>query len=74
MVQDIGADRVEWCRVDVLERIDYAVALGVLATPAIAIDGGLVFTAAPSGKALRAAIERRMTEDPEERRSEDLEQ
>lgn len=56
IAQEIGAEGVEWRRVDVLEEIDYAVELGVLATPAIAIDGALVFTASPSEKALREAI------------------
>ncbi|KRT56653.1 Thioredoxin domain, partial [endosymbiont of Ridgeia piscesae] len=43
--------------VNVLEELDYAVQIGVLATPAIAIDGELVFTALPSEKRLRQTLQ-----------------
>jgi len=42
--------------IDVVEQIDHAVALGVLATPAIAIDGKLVFTGLPTSAALQTAL------------------
>lgn len=74
IAKDIGADRVAWRRIDVFEEIDYAVALGALTTPAVAIDGDLVFTAAPSAKGLRAAVDSRIKENPEEQRSEGREQ
>lgn len=48
---------VEWREVDVLQEIDYAVELGVLATPALAINGELVFTALPSPKRLLQALQ-----------------
>ncbi len=60
VIEEIGVDRIRWRIVDVLEEIDYAVALGVLSTPAIAIDGKLVFTSLPSGKKLRQALEERL--------------
>ena len=41
---------IEWREVNILEELDYAVQLGVLSTPAIAIDGKLVFVALPSEK------------------------
>jgi len=51
---------VEWREVNVLEDLDRAVALGVLSTPAIAIDGELVFTGLPTAGRLRAELERRL--------------
>ena len=51
---------VEWKEVNVLEDLDRAVALGVLSTPAIAIDGELVYTGLPSAARLRAELERRL--------------
>lgn len=53
---EFGGDRVAWRDVDVLAEMDYAVQLGVLSTPAIAINGRLVFTALPSAKKLRAVL------------------
>lgn len=50
---------IEWRTVNVLEEMDYAVTLGVMSTPAIAIDGELVFSALPSAAKLRAALEAR---------------
>jgi len=41
----------------VLEQLDYAVQLGVLATPALAIDGKLCFTGLPSVKKLRKLLD-----------------
>ena len=49
-------DGIEVHEVDVLEQLDHAVALGVLSTPAIAIDGRLCFTGLPSLKKLRAHL------------------
>ncbi len=60
VARDFGDDRVRWREVDVLDDMDRAVALGVLSTPAIAIDGELVFTGTPSEKALRKAVEERL--------------
>lgn len=51
---------IAWREVNVLEEMDYAVALGVLSTPAIAINGELVFTGLPSSAKLRAALEGRL--------------
>lgn len=55
--REIGGRRLTWREVNVVEEIDYAVKLGVLSTPAIAVNGRLVFTALPSAKKLRAALE-----------------
>ena len=51
---------IQWREVNILDELDYAVQLGVLSTPAIAIDGELVFTALPSEKKLRQVLNRRL--------------
>ena len=48
---------IELCKVDVVEEIDYAVSLGLRATPAIAFNGRLVFPALPAKPDLREAIQ-----------------
>ena len=55
---ELGSKAFDWRRVDVVAELDYAVELGVRATPAIAIDGKLVFTAQPSREKLHTAIKR----------------
>jgi len=59
-VMELGADKVTWREVDVLKEMDYAVDLGVLPTPAIAIDGELVFASLPSVEKLRVALRQRL--------------
>lgn len=51
---------VEWHELDILQAIDYAVELGVLRPPAVAIDGELVFPSLPSAEALTAAMRARL--------------
>ena len=59
-VAELGEDSFSWREVNILEELDYAVDLGVLSTPAIAIDGELCYTSLPSTKQLRQQlIERR---------------
>jgi len=53
-------ENLTWREVDIMQDMDYAVELGVLSTPAIAIDGQLVFTSLPSKEKLLAEIERRL--------------
>ena len=50
---------LEWRQVDVLDELDYAVELGVLTLPAIAVDGELVFSSLPTTEQLRVALIRR---------------
>ena len=59
VLRDMVSERqdVEWREVDILQDMDYAVDLGVLSTPAIAINGVLVFTGLPSQKKLLHALE-----------------
>jgi hypothetical protein len=60
VVQGVGDDRVTWRTVEILDELDYAVALGVVSAPSLAINGELVFTALPSTKKLRFALEERL--------------
>ena len=55
LVTELAAD-ISWRVVDVVQELDYAVALGVLSTPAIAINGKLVFVSLPSKKKLREIL------------------
>jgi len=54
---ELGSGRINWREVNVLEEMDYAVSLGVLSTPAIAVNGRLLFTALPSARKLRETLE-----------------
>lgn len=54
-----GPGAVELREVNVLEEMERALDLGIMATPAIAIDGELVFRTLPREKALRAELEAR---------------
>jgi len=48
MIKELNNESVFYHEVNVINHIDYAVQLGVLRTPAIAINGKLVFTSLPS--------------------------
>lgn len=50
---------VEWRELNVLEELDHAVELGVLALPAIVVDGELLFSSLPTPQQLRSALIRR---------------
>ncbi len=57
IVDRLGSEKFEWREVNILQEMDYAIELGVLSTPSIAINGELVFTALPSVKQLLLALE-----------------
>jgi len=57
---EIGHGRIQCREVSVLDEMDYAVKLGVLSTPAIAVNGELVFTSLPSAKKLRQTLEQKL--------------
>ena len=59
LVDEMGIYEIEWREVNILNELDHAVALGVLSTPAIAIDDTLVFTSLPTVKKLRSELESR---------------
>jgi predicted thioredoxin/glutaredoxin len=52
---------LEWCELNVLEELEYAVELGVLTLPAIAVDGELLFSSMPTPQQLCEALTGRMT-------------
>ncbi len=56
VIAELNDSRVHYREINVVEEIDYAVRLGVMSTPAIALDGELVFFAPPSKINLRQAI------------------
>ncbi len=47
---------IEWREINVLDELDYAVELGVLTLPAIAVDGKLLFSSLPTPQQLRDAL------------------
>jgi thioredoxin 1 len=53
---------VRWREVNVLEEIHYAVELGVLTLPALAIDGTLVFASLPAPQVLAEELARRLVQ------------
>ncbi len=60
LAEEIGGNAIQWREVNILDELDYAVDLGVLSTPAIAINGDLVFGSLPSAVKLRAELEARL--------------
>ncbi|WP_137889192.1 thioredoxin family protein [Pseudomonas sp. 2FE] len=51
-----------WREINVLESFDYAVELGVLSLPALAIDGELVFAKLPTPEQLAQELRRRLAQ------------
>lgn len=48
-----------WSEIDIVKNIDYAVELGVLAVPAVAIDNALVFAKLPTVQQLLSELSTR---------------
>ena len=61
IVEDMGQGRITWREVNILEEMDYAVELGVMSSPAIAIDGKLAFVSLPSASKLRSELAKHLT-------------
>jgi len=57
LILEFPPGQFEWRKVDVVEELDYAVDLGVMSMPSVAIGGELVFTGHPSGSELRDALQ-----------------
>lgn len=53
---------LEWREINPVDEIDYAVALGVLTLPAVAIDGELAFSSLPTATELGEALQQRSRE------------
>lgn len=62
LADELGGEKIQWREVNILDEMDYAVELGVLSTPSIAINNELVFASLPSAKKLRAELEGRLAE------------
>lgn len=58
--ESVGKGQVSWRDINVVEETDYAVELGVMSPPSIAIDGELVFPALPTPERLRAELLKRL--------------
>lgn len=52
----MAAGEVEWSEIDIGKNPSRAVDVGVLSTPAVAIDGTLLFNTVPTASELRNAI------------------
>lgn len=65
MVAELEADRIVWREINILDELDYSVKMGVMSTPAIAIDNELVFSGLPSSKKLRAYLENKLERNTE---------
>lgn len=52
----LGEDRLVWREINVLEELDYAVSLGVLSMPAIAVNGELTFSSLPTPEQFRTLL------------------
>ena len=57
--QQVDAN-VEWKELDIEHSLDYAVDLGILKPPAVAIDGELVFTSLPTPDVLSTWMRSRL--------------
>ena len=57
--QSLIPDRV-WRELNVLDELDYAVELGVLTLPSIAIDGEVVFSSLPTSRQLCSELMNRV--------------
>lgn len=54
---------IVWREINVLEELDYAVELGVLTLPAVAIDRKLVFASLPTPTQLAQALQQRRSQE-----------
>lgn len=60
VAEELDADRITWREINILDELDYSVKMGVMSTPAIAIDSELVFSGLPSSKKLRSYLENKL--------------
>ncbi len=56
VLTELADESINLRRVNIVDELDYAVELGIRATPGIVINGVLVFTTMPRTEALRRAI------------------
>lgn len=55
-----AAAQVEWKEIDIGKNLNRAVDVGVVSTPAVAIEGDLVFKTVPTASELQSAIQARV--------------
>lgn len=60
IAESVGNGAIVWRDLNVLEEMDYAVELGVMTPPSLAIDGVLVFPTMPTPERLRDELLKRM--------------
>lgn len=60
VAKEFGQDKISWREVIMLDEINFAVELGVMSSPAIAIDGELVFSSLPNPARLRSELGNRL--------------
>jgi hypothetical protein len=64
VAQSVFGGALKWRDLNVIEHLDYAVSLGVLTLPAVAINGHLVFSSLPTPAQLQRALEDPAILDP----------
>jgi thioredoxin 1 len=57
---EVAQGSLQWRDVNVLDELDYAVSLGVLTLPAMAVNGKLAFPSLPTPEQLRTEIVRHL--------------
>ena len=62
IVEEFDAGTVTWREVNILEELDHAVNLGIISSPAIAINKELIFSGLPSAEQLRAALRKALAQ------------
>jgi hypothetical protein len=58
-VAEQAVPAIVWRDVDVAQELDYAVELGIMSLPALAVDGELAFSSLPTPVQLMAELKRR---------------
>ncbi len=62
VLSKLDSNTIEYKEINVLNQLDYVVSLGVLSTPAIAINGKLRFHTIPSEKEMMKAFQKLIDE------------
>jgi len=63
-IEQLDNKRLSYRELDVLEEIDYAVKIGVLKTPSIAINGNLVYSSLPNINDFIITLEQALEDNP----------
>ena len=56
IAEEMTKNNLQWRDINVLDELDYAVSLGVLTLPAIAVNGKLVFSSLPTVEQMRIEL------------------